>query len=251
MMPPTWLTEKGGGMGIRRLAATALVLGACASGCGPAHGRAAPPAPAATATPLRAPIVMFLGDSYTTGGTKTPPERAYAADTARELGWQVIIGGLGGTGFVAPGATHEPFDVLFERQLAWRPAPDMVIVAGGHNDSTYAPATVAAAAEGLLTKIRQQWPDSRLVLIGPMWGNGAPDASVLEIRDALGVAARALKIPFIDPLSGKWITGDRADHVGNAGQYIQRDGVHPNDAGHRYLAARLVAELRRLGLTEP
>lgn len=241
-------------MGIRRLAAAVLVLGACASGCGPAHSQgaqAAPAAPEATATPVRAPIVMFLGDSYTTGGTKTTPEHSYAADTARELGWQVIIGGLGGTGFVAPGATHEPFSVLFERQLAWRPAPDMVVVAGGHNDRAYAPAAVAAAAEGLLVKIRQQWPYSRLVLIGPMWGNGAPDASVLEIRDALGVVARTLKIPFIDPLGGKWITGDGADHLGNAGRYILRDGVHPTDDGHRYLATRLVAELRRLGLTEP
>jgi lysophospholipase L1-like esterase len=238
-------------MGIRRLAAGVLVLGAFASGCGPAPSRTAPPVPEARATPVRVPIVMFLGDSYTTGGLKTPPERAYAGATARELGWQVIIGGLGGTGFVAAGATHEPFNVLFERQLGWRPPPDMVIVSGGHNDRTYAPATVAAAAEGLLVKIRQLWPDSRLVLIGPMGGDGAPDASVLEVRDALGVAAHTLKIPFIDPLGGKWITGDRAGHVGNARQYIQRDGVHPNANGHRYLATRLVAELRRLGLTEP
>jgi len=163
----------------------------------------------------------------------------------------VIIGGLGGTGFVASGATHEPFKVLFERQLAWRPAPDMVIVAGGHNDRMYAPAKVAAAAQALLTKITQLWPNSRLVLVGPMWGSGAPDASVLEIRDALGAVARTLKIPFIDPLAGKWITGDRANHLGNAGRYIVRDGVHPNVAGHQYIATRLVAELRRLGLTDP
>jgi len=239
-------------MRIRGLAASVLILGACSSGCGgTAHGRAVLPAPAATATPVRAPIVMFLGDSYTTGGTETLPERAYAAGTARDLGWQVIIGGLGGTGFVAPGGTHEPFDVLFERQLAWRPMPDMVIVAGGHNDRQYAPSRVAAAAEALFAKIRQLWPGTRLLLIGPMWGNGAPDPAVLEIRDALGVVARTLKIPFIDPLGGKWITGDRASHAGNAGQYIQRDGVHPNIDGHKYLAVRLVAELRRLGLTDP
>lgn len=239
-------------MGIRRLAAAMFLIGICASGCGgTAHGRAVLPAPEATATPVRAPVVMFLGDSYTTGGTKTVPERAYAADTARDLGWQVIIGGLGGTGFVAPGATHEPFDVLFERQLAWRPAPDMVIVAGGHNDRTYAPSKVAVAAEGLFAKIRQLWPSARLLLIGPMWGNGAPDASVLEIRDALGAVARAQQIPFVDPLAGKWITGDRAGRYGNAKRYIQRDGVHPNPEGHRYLATRLTAELRRLGLSEP
>jgi lysophospholipase L1-like esterase len=194
---------------------------------------------------------MFLGDSYTTGGRETVPEQSYAADTARDLGWQVIIGGLGGTGFVAPGATHEPFEVLFDEQLAWRPAPDMVIVAGGHNDRSYAPSRVAAAATTLLTKIRRLWPSARLLLIGPMWGSGAPDPSALEIRDALAAAARGLEVPFVDPLAGKWITGDRVTHTGNAGHYIQRDGVHPNVAGHQYLATRLVADLRRLGLTDP
>ncbi|HEX6468408.1 MAG TPA: SGNH/GDSL hydrolase family protein [Streptosporangiaceae bacterium] len=241
-------------MGIRRLVGAALVLGACAcaSGCGGTpHGSAVLPAPAATATPVRPPVVMFLGDSYTTGGTQTPPERSYAADTARDLGWQVIIGGLGGTGFVAPGATHEPFIVLFERQLAWRPAPDMVIVSGGHNDRRYAPAKVAAAAESLLARIRQLWPDARLLLVGPMWGSGAPDPAVLEIRDALAVVARTLEIPFVDPLGERWITGDRANHYGNAGRYILRDGVHPTLVGHRYIAGRLVGALHRLGLTDP
>jgi lysophospholipase L1-like esterase len=236
-------------MGIRRLAAAVFLLGGCVSACGGTATRAVMPPP--SASPARAPVVMFLGDSYTTGGRETPAERTYAADAARDLGWQVIIGGLGGTGFVAPGATKEPFDVLFQRQLAWRPAPDMVIVSGGHNDQKYAPAQVATAAESLFNKIRRQWPGTRVVLIGPMWGSGAPDPAALEIRDALAVTARRLSVPFIDPLAQKWITGDRKSKTGNAADYILRDGIHPSAAGHRYLATRLVADLRRLGLTQP
>ncbi len=237
-------------MGIRRLAAAVFLLGGCVGACGGTpHSRNVLPPP--SASPVRAPVVMFLGDSYTTGGRGTPPERSYAADTARALGWQVIIGGLGGTGFVAPGATREPFEVLFDRQLAWRPAPDMVIVAGGHNDRRYGPAEVAAAAGNLLGKIRRLWPGTRVVLIGPMWGSGAPDPRALEIRDALGATARAYGVPFVDPLAGKWITGDRRAKTGNAADYIRRDGVHPTAAGHRHLAGRLVTDLRRLGLTRP
>jgi lysophospholipase L1-like esterase len=194
---------------------------------------------------------MFLGDSYTTGGRGTPSEQTYAADTARDLGWQVIIGGLGGTGFVAAGATDEPFEVLFDRQLAWRPAPDMLIVAGGHNDRRFGPAKVAAAAGSLLGRIHRLWPGIRVVLIGPMWGSGTPDPRALEIRDALGTTARAYGVPFVDPLAGQWITGDRRGETGNAADYIRQDGVHPTAAGHRHLATRLVADLRRLGLARP
>jgi lysophospholipase L1-like esterase len=195
---------------------------------------------------------MFLGDSYTMGGTPDArPEDTYAAVTARILGWQVIIGGRGGTGFVAPGPAHEPFRVLFDRQLGWRPAPDMVIVSGGHNDRKYAPSRVAEAAQSLLGRIRRLWPTTRVVLLGPMWGSGAPDASVLEIRDALEVTAHGLAIPFIDPLRERWITGDRDAGTGNAAHYILRDHIHPNATGHYYLATRLVSDLRGLDLSRP
>src|SRR5262245_38208305 len=90
---------------------------------------AAPPRPA---QPPRAPVVMFLGDSYTTGRLGEIPERTYAAQTARALGWQVIIGGYRGTGFVARGHVGKAFGALFDEQLAWRPAPDLLIVSGGH-----------------------------------------------------------------------------------------------------------------------
>jgi lysophospholipase L1-like esterase len=240
-------------MGIRRLAAAVFLLSGCVSGCGgtTTTGKAALPPQVHAKAPVRAPIVMFLGDSYTVGDRETSPERTYAADTARDLGWQVIVGGLGGTGFVAPGAAKEPFDVLFERQLAWRPAPDLLIFSGGHNDSEYAPSTVAAAAANLFTRVQRLWPGTRLLLIGPMAGTGAPDPSILEIRDALQTTASLSKVPFIDPLAAQWITGDGKERTGNAKLFIQPDGVHPNETGHRYLATRLVSDLRRLGLTRP
>jgi lysophospholipase L1-like esterase len=194
---------------------------------------------------------MFLGDSYTAGGQESPPSRTYASDTARLLGWQVIVGGRGGTGFATPGGAREPFPTWFVRQLSWRPAPDMLIVSGGHNDRNRLPAHVGIAARDLLARVKARWPGTHLVLMGPMWGTGAPEASVLAIRDVLEGAAHEVGIPFIDPLREQWVTGDRRDGTGNAAYYIMRDRVHPTPEGHRYIAARLAADLKRLGLTHP
>ncbi|GAA2093672.1 SGNH/GDSL hydrolase family protein [Actinomadura alba] len=202
-------------------------------------------------TPARTSVVMFLGDSYTAGGRESPPARTYAADTARLLRWQVIVGGRGGTGFATPGSKREPFAALFERQLSWRPPPDMLIVSGGHNDRNRPPAQVGTAARDLLFRVKARWPGTHLVLLGPMWGTGTPEPSVLRIRDALEGVAHEVGIPFIDPLREQWITGDLRDGTGNAPHYILRDRVHPTPAGHRYIATRLAADLERLDLAHP
>lgn len=228
-------------------AAVAALL--ASAGCGGtarrAHADNSPPS-------HRTPVVMFLGDSYTTGRYDQIPELSYAADTARTLGWQVIIGGYRGTGFLAKGSVHKDFTVLFAEQLAWRPAPDLVIVSGGHNDRNHSPETVAVAARHLLTTIRHTWRGGvRVLLMGPMWGDGEPTPGVRDVRDALAGVAAEQHVPFIDPLRERWITGDRKDATGNAPMYILNDGVHPTTAGARYISTRLVADIRRLKLTDP
>jgi lysophospholipase L1-like esterase len=193
---------------------------------------------------------MFLGDSYTTGRLGQIPELTYAADTARTLGWQVIIGGYRGTGFVAEGHIHKNFADLFTEQLAWRPAPDLVIVSGGHNDRFHSPRAVATRAKELLTTIQHTWAGTRLLLMGPMWG-GDPTRAVEDVRDALAGVANERHVPFVDPLRERWITGDRVQGTGNAPMYILHDGIHPTTVGARYISDRFVADLRRLKLATP
>jgi lysophospholipase L1-like esterase len=251
---------------VRRLVscASALVALICLSGCGsPAESKANADAPAAAtgrggeagdggggAARAKAPVVMILGDSYTAGLPDVAPEQTFAADTARRLKWQLIIAGQYGSGFVTPGRTGKTFGTLFDEQLAWRPAPDMVVVSGGHNDWPRSYDQVTSAARRLLTAIRHRWPDSRLVLMGPLWGSDPPPKG-LQVRDALQQAAGELRVPFIDPLAEQWITGDIHSGIGNAPAYIRRDGTHPNPAGNRYFADRLITDLRKLGLTRP
>jgi lysophospholipase L1-like esterase len=235
-----------------RCAAAAVALLAL-TGCGGTERRARADSPsrAAKRQSARAPVVMFLGDSYTTGRLGQMPEQTYAAETARILGWQVIIGGYRRTGLLAKGQIGKNFAQLFTEQLAWRPAPDLVIISGGHNDRNYLPQEVGEATRQLLNAVHQRWSGARLLLIGPMWGDGFPPSEIKGIRDAMNVAAAESQVPFVDPLREQWITGDRKKGTGNAPLYILSDGTHPTAAGARHIAECLVADLKDLRLTKP
>ncbi|WP_018657494.1 SGNH/GDSL hydrolase family protein [Actinomadura flavalba] len=219
-------------------AALAVVLTGAACGDEKAAPREAP----------RPAVVFAIGDSYTTGIHGLPADRAYAAETARLLGWQIIIGGNPGSGYAAGGA--KAFGPLFQAQFAWRPAPDLVLLAGGHNDVVLPGPAVAAKAKELVAIVRQRYPRAKIVMLGPMWGRD-PGPKALAVRDVIAAAAAEVKVPFVDPLAGRWITGNVKQRTGNAVQYIRADGIHPNYAGNRYVAGRLATELRTLGLDRP
>ncbi|GAB3652311.1 SGNH/GDSL hydrolase family protein [Actinocorallia lasiicapitis] len=235
---------------MRRKIAYGLVLLTLA-GCS-ASTAAQGPAPAPTAVVKRAPVVMILGDSYTAGTRGESGEQTYAGDLARKLGWQVIIGGHRGTGFLARGTVNKNFSRLFTDQFAWRPEPDLVMIVGGHNDATRQNplAGLNEAVTQLLTSVQDRWPTTRTVLVGPMWG-GEPTTRAYLVRDVMKQSADQLKVPFVDPLAERWITGDVSDGTGNADLYIRDDETHPNEAGNAYFADKMVAALSRLGLTDP
>ncbi|MFI0355584.1 SGNH/GDSL hydrolase family protein [Actinomadura sp. 9N407] len=244
----------------RRARRGAAILALClasvtATGCGVLADDPTPrtsPAVAATKpVAATAPVVMFLGDSYTVGDRGNLQEYTYAAAAARLLGWQVIVAGRSGTGFVTAGRAGQAFGLLFESQLGWRPAPDLLIVSGGHNDWNKPPQQVAEAARDVLERARKRWPDTRVAFIGPIWGNQSPPPGALNVRNALRGVAQQVGVPFIDPIAERWITGHRLQGAGNAPRFIQADGVHPTPEGHRYIATRLVDDLKRHGLANP
>ncbi len=68
-------------------------------------------------------MVMFLGDSYTVGDRGVQPETTYASATARLLGWQVIVGGRAGTGFVAKGRGRRRSSACSRASSAGGPRP--------------------------------------------------------------------------------------------------------------------------------
>ncbi|WP_235030713.1 SGNH/GDSL hydrolase family protein [Nonomuraea solani] len=178
-----------------------------------------------------APVMMFVGDSFTVGSGPVPSWQTYASETARLLGWQPVIAGAGGTGFLSKGRVGRTFQRSFEVELAWRPAPDLLVISGGHNDRRWSTTRVRQAAERLLTEVRAHWPGTRVVMVGPIWLGGAPPKAY-EVRDALAKAAGGEGVPFYDPMRQRW-----------PAEAILPDGVHPTQAGHERIATWLAAEL--------
>jgi acyl-CoA thioesterase I len=217
------------------------------SGCGlnggpvsPTHDAGARVPLASTPSPVprrsTAPMVMIIGDSFTVGSGPVQGWDSYAAQTARTLGWQLVTAGASGTGFVNPGPVGRTFEMSFDKELSWRPPPGLLIISGGHNDRQVSPGTVHQAVERLLELARRRWPETKIVVIGPIWMAKAPDWSY-QVRDAIAVAAEEAKTPFLDPLGRSWGSGT-----------ILPDGVHPTYAGHTKIAHWLVDALHKYGL---
>jgi acyl-CoA thioesterase-1 len=216
------------------------------SGCGldgglvsPTNGSGARVPLSSTPSPVlrrpTAPLVMIIGDSFTVGSGPVQGWDSYAAQTARTLGWQLVTAGASGTGFVNPGPVGRTFEMSFDKELSWRPPPSLLIISGGHNDRQVSPGTVHQAVGRLLELARRRWPQTKIVVIGPIWMAKTP-AWGYQVRDAIAVAAEEARTPFLDPLSRSWGSGT-----------ILPDGVHPTYEGHTKIAQWLVGALRKYG----
>ena len=79
-------------------------------------------------------------------------------------------------------------------------------------------------------------PTAALLVIGPPWPTADVPASVTLIRDVLGADARTVGATFVDPIAERWFVG-RPELIG-------KDGVHPTDAGHAYMADKIAPLIR-------
>jgi len=197
-------------------------------------------------TPANDCRVVIIGDSYTEGaGAHHKLADFYACRLGKAMGWyNTIISGLGGTGYYNPAGVHKTYGERVNDVIAAN--PDAVIITGGINDV----GETSAGDEGwdayrYYRDIRLALPNTEIFVAGPFYPQDVhyPNAYRDEIKRA---AAAIPRTHFIDATN--WFTGDGNEeapaHNGNADMYIGPDGVHPNTAGHKYLAAKLAAELK-------
>lgn len=187
-------------------------------------------------TPSR---VAVISDSYTTGtdlgglGVNGWPAWAWRilADQGRPVAADVAAEGRAGYG--VRGDHNSTFGDLTARAV--RPDDALVVFFGSRNDQPVDAVDVAASAKGAFDLARRRAPTARLLVIGPPWPTADVPLRILQIRDALATVARASGARFVDPLVEGWFVG-RPELIG-------ADGIHPTDAGHRYLAQRIAGVL--------
>jgi lysophospholipase L1-like esterase len=179
--------------------------------------------------------IAVIGDSYTTGsneGGQGP--KGWAART-----WQLIarqgfqftpdVAAEGGAGYGVRGNRGSVFGDLTPRAV--RPDDALVVFFGSRNDQGVDPDVLTGAARDCFAFARRTAPSARLLVIGPPWPTADVPDSVLRVRDVLYAQARAAGATWIDPIAERWFVG-RPDLIGS-------DGVHPNDAGHAYMADKI------------
>jgi lysophospholipase L1-like esterase len=112
-----------------------------------------------------------------------------------------------------------------------RPDDSLVVFFGSRNDQDVPPDQLTTLTNDALSAARRTAPTARMLVIGPPWPTADVPPAVLQIRDILNGAARSVGAAFVDPIGAGWFVG-RPDLIGS-------DGVHPTDAGHAYMAAKI------------
>lgn len=204
----------------------------------------------------KGPRCIILGDSFTEGTGASDVFRSYVNRLGLHMGWgDTWASGSGGTGYLATPAGFNPPRVTFRSRVTTdviNQNPNIVIIAGGYNDyGTYTPGQVGTEAGLLFDAIINGLPNAEVIVIGPWSSKGGYQSGDSGESDAIKAQAVSRGLYFIDPGGESWITGTgrvgATTGVGNADTYISSDGIHPSDAGHAYLAARLAGHLRMLG----
>ena len=179
--------------------------------------------------------IAVIGDSYTTGSG----EGGNGAQSWPELAWQLLaqsgvevdadVAAEGGAGYGQRGNRGSVFEDLTAQAV--RRNDVLVVFFGSRNDEPVDPAMFPDFAAGTFQLARSAAPAAKFLVIGPPWPTASPPPSVLKIRDSLRQRAAAAGAVFIDPIAEGWFV-DQPDLIG-------RDGIHPTDAGHSWLAQRI------------
>jgi lysophospholipase L1-like esterase len=179
--------------------------------------------------------VAVVGDSYTNGtaiggqGPKAWTVQAWQTLAGRGVQVAPDVAAEGRAGYGVRGDQGSIFLDLTGRAV--RPDDALVVFFGSRNDQGVDPLALAGMAHDAFALARRTAPTARLLVIGPPWPTAPAPPAVLQIRDILRSQAQSVGAEFFDPIGAGWFVG-RPDLIG-------ADGVHPNDAGHTYMAQRI------------
>lgn len=207
-------------------------------------GAAAAVAPATLALPAT-PRVLVFGDSWTYGSAATHPTDGYAYIVGEQLGWDVVVAGVRGSGYLKAGVDGGTFG---ERIADLDPAmdPDLVIVQGSINDRRLPADGYREAVTAAWDALAARYPDARIVILGPAPQVLPVEAATARIDADLRDLAGSRGWWYLSPVADEWITSEVYPDVIDTSD-VGND--HPSTAGHAYLAARLAEAIAGISVT--
>ena len=198
--------------------------------------------PAALELPENARVLIF-GDSWVYGSAATVPTLGFAYRLAEQLGWQGVVDGVRGSGYLKPGLDGGSYG---ERVAALDPSldPDLIILEGSINDRRLPATGYRDAVTAVWDALKTRYPDATIVILGPAPQVLPVEETTARIDADLAELAAARGWWYISPIAEGWITEANYLDVIDTGP-IGRD--HPSDEGHAYLAERVADALDDMG----
>lgn len=216
---------------------------------------------------LQGKKIAFLGDSITEGHGVENPENFFWRRIEKSTGANCYGYGIGGTRIAMQKTPSENplWDFYFgsrvERMI---PDADIVVVFGGTNDFGHGDApfgedtdrteeTFCGAYHVLLEKLIKRYPKAQIVVMTPLHRDSENELGVNEI----GLPREFTLEKYVDtiisisgyygiPVLDLFRTSGLQPAVPILKKNYMPDGLHPNDAGHEKLAARLQGFLQNL-----
>ena len=202
--------------------------------------------------------ITVEGDSLTQGGYNSPyrPGDDWVSQVCDRLGATNFANfAVGGTGFISDnGGIKTTYIERLSRLVETR--PDVLIVAGNHNDVSYTSAQRQQAVSDYLRQARQLLPDALIIVFGnnPLTGENSASGALLAAEQDLAAVVDQLDDPGIvfypigmDP-NGPWITGtgtvDAPNNTGNMDRFYTTADGHPLQRGYDYFAQRYLRAIR-------
>jgi len=188
------------------------------------------------------PVMAVVGASFTAGTGPGSAAQSWAVLLARKLGWNAVVDGVPGAGYVSAGAGDEgPVARLLAREDLRALDPGLVIVQAGHDDGGVPASLEGQRVRQVIDMIRAGAPQARIGLLTVFAGQSGPSAALSLVNDAIIAAARAADphVIVMNPLDGNWRF-----------QRAARGGLHPSAAGDAWIAAKAAAILRAHGVTQ-
>ena len=185
------------------------------------------------------PTVAIVGASYTAGVGPDNPEQSWAVGLARLLGWNAVIYGVPGTGYVRAGASGRgPMARMLGQEDLRGLRPALVIVQAGRDDLGMPAGLERHRVAAAVALIRAAAPAARIALLTTFATAPGGSPALRQTDNAIVTAAIAADpgVIVMDPAAGRW-TFPRAG-----------DGLHPTAAGDAWIARTVAAMLLARGV---
>lgn len=213
---------------------------------------------------LKGKKINFLGDSITEGCGVSCEENIYHQIMKRNYGLAEARNyGVGGTRFARQLTPSEP---QYDRNFLVRAAEmdkdaDIIVVMGGTNDFGHGdapmgtpadrtPDTFYGAMHSLVITLLSRYPTAKLLFLTPLHRAEETrtvtrdgESFTVTLKEYVDVMREVLEFYGI-PVLDLYASGSMNPQVPAMRETYVPDGLHPNAAGHRLLADRIIAYFR-------